>query len=184
MYDKWAGRVLEECSAVLHGVDPEKANRYISMLASADRVFFVGVGRVMLMLKCMAKRYSHLGIPCAVVGETTEPAITSKDVIVVGSGSGATLLPKEIAIKAKSFGAAVVHIGCVEDNPIKGCTDLFIRLPAAGKSKQADAVASRQPMTSLFEQSLLLFGDITACMIAEQNNLDIDSLWQYHANLE
>jgi 6-phospho-3-hexuloisomerase len=39
-------------------------------------------------------------------------------------------------------------------------------------------------MTSLFEQSLLLFGDATAMMIVEDRKINIADLWQYHANLE
>lgn len=39
-------------------------------------------------------------------------------------------------------------------------------------------------MTSLFEQSLLLLGDISAKMMIERKQLDMKSLWQYHANLE
>lgn len=39
-------------------------------------------------------------------------------------------------------------------------------------------------MTSLFEQSLLLFGDMLAMAIIERRGLDMDRLWQYHANLE
>ena len=39
-------------------------------------------------------------------------------------------------------------------------------------------------MTSLFEQSLLLMGDILAKMIIEQKQLDMKALWQFHANLE
>ena len=78
---------------------------------NAEKVFFVGVGRVMLALECIAKRYAHLGIHAVVVGEITEPAITPKDVLVVGSGSGETLFPLGIARKAHSIGAKVVHIG-------------------------------------------------------------------------
>jgi len=39
-------------------------------------------------------------------------------------------------------------------------------------------------MTSLFEQSLLLFGDSIAKVIIEKKQLDMHSLWRYHANLE
>ena len=39
-------------------------------------------------------------------------------------------------------------------------------------------------MTSLFEQSVLLLGDILAKIIVEQRQLDMKALWQYHANLE
>ena len=47
-----------------------------------------------------------------------------------------------------------------------------------------DEIDSCQPMTSLFEQSVLLVGDILAKMIIEERSLDMKSLWQYHANLE
>ena len=39
-------------------------------------------------------------------------------------------------------------------------------------------------MSSLFEQSLLLLGDIVAKMIVERKQINLKSLWQYHANLE
>ena len=39
-------------------------------------------------------------------------------------------------------------------------------------------------MTSLFEQCVLLLGDILAKMIVESRNIDMKALWQCHANLE
>ena len=47
-----------------------------------------------------------------------------------------------------------------------------------------DEIDSLQPMTSLFEQTLLLLGDIVAKMIIDRQELDMKGLWQYHANLE
>ena len=39
-------------------------------------------------------------------------------------------------------------------------------------------------MTSLFEQTLLLLGDVIAKMMIDRRKLDMKALWQYHANLE
>jgi 6-phospho-3-hexuloisomerase len=39
-------------------------------------------------------------------------------------------------------------------------------------------------MTSLFEQTLLILGDVIAQMIADERHTDFKALWQYHANLE
>jgi 6-phospho-3-hexuloisomerase len=39
-------------------------------------------------------------------------------------------------------------------------------------------------MTSLFEQSLLILGDIIALMMVRDKSIDIHNLWEYHANLE
>ena len=39
-------------------------------------------------------------------------------------------------------------------------------------------------MTTLFDQALLLLGDILAKMIIEEKQLDMKALWRYHANME
>lgn len=176
--------VLKELKETLSAIDEDTVEKYLDMLENADKVFFVGVGRVLLSLEAIAKRYNHLGIRTVVVGQITEPAITPKDVLVVGSGSGNTLFPSGIARKAKQLGAKVIHIGSNPDSGLKDTADLFLRIPASSRAKAPDEVHSQQPMTSLFEQSLLLLGDITAFMIVRRKNLDLDGLWQYHANLE
>ncbi|TWT25412.1 6-phospho-3-hexuloisomerase [Planomicrobium sp. CPCC 101110] len=176
--------VLDECTRALQSVDSNSVAHYLRVLMEAEKVFFIGVGRVLLSLKSICKRYSHLGINAIVVGDITEPAITGKDVLVVGSGSGETLIPLSIAGKAKKLGATVVHIGSNPESSLSEYTDVFIRIPVSSKLKRIDEIVSRQPMTSLFEQSLLLFGDITAMMILEEKNIPLEDLWQFHANLE
>ncbi len=176
--------ILEECRTALSRIDPDSVDRLIEAILAADKVFFVGVGRVLLSLQAMAKRLSHLGINAVVVGQITEPAITEKDLLIVGSGSGETLFPVAIAKKAKSLGAKIAHIGSNAESTIKPITDIFVRVPVRTKLARSDEIDSRQPMTSLFEQCLLLFGDTLALVIISRRNLNIQSLWQYHANLE
>ena len=179
-----AALVTEECHRALTAIEPEKVLEYLDMLTSAKRVFFVGVGRVLLSLEAIAKRYAHLGIDTVIVGQITEPAITKDDVLVVGSGSGETMFPAGIARKAKAFGAKVIHIGSNPNSGLKDVADLFVRIPVESRAKAPDEIHSVQPMTSLFEQSLLLFGDTTALMLVKEKHLELDKLWEYHANLE
>jgi len=176
--------VLEELATALGAIKEEEIEQLIATVLSARKVFFVGVGRVMLSLQAIAKRWAHLGIDTHVVGEITEPAITKDDVLIVGSGSGTTLFPAGIARKAHSLGARVVHIGSNPNSPLKEIVCLMVRIPVRTKYYLEDEIDSNQPMTSLFEQSLLLLGDITAKMIIERKQLDLRGLWQYHANLE
>lgn len=183
-YDVAKNRVLDECTRAVSAVDPQTVITYLDVLEAAEKVFFVGVGRVLLSLEAIAKRYAHLGIRAVVVGQITEPAITARDVLIVGSSSGETYFPVGIARKAKSFGAKIIHIGSNPDSQLTPIEDLFIRIPVASRAKKPDEIQSEQPMTSLFEQSLLLFGDITAMMIIKNRSLDLHSLWEYHANLE
>lgn len=184
MYKKNEQIILSEIAETLNDVDTQQVDELINLITTANRVFFVGVGRVLLSLEAIAKRLNHLGIQTVVVGQITEPAITDKDLLIVGSGSGETGFPLFIASKVKSFGAKVAHIGTNKDCSMSKYSDLFVCIPANNKKGGSSKHKSQQPMTSLFEQCLLIFGDTVAMMIIEKNNIDIPSLWQYHANLE
>lgn len=175
--------IINELSDVLGNVDETQIDQLTDLITGARKVFFVGVGRVELALEAIAKRLAHLGIDTVMVGQITEPAICDKDLLIVGSGSGKTGFPLFIAGKAKSFGAKVARIGIVEDCPMKEYTDLFVHVPAAGKPGSGTK-PSEQPMTSLFEQSLLLVDDAIAMSLVRKQGIDLDSLWEFHANLE
>jgi 6-phospho-3-hexuloisomerase len=176
--------VLEELNRALSQVSDDTVQTLINEITSAEKVFFVGVGRVMLSLQSICKRLAHIGIDTHYVGEITEPALTDKDLLIVGSGSGSTLFPLAIAKKAHQIGARVIHIGSNPNSELKSIVSLMVRIPVQTKYYLEDEIPSEQPMTSLFEQSLLLFGDIVALMIIKQKDLNLKSLWQYHANLE
>lgn len=183
-YSQTADLVLDELRTALGRVDTEQVERLITLVEQADQVFFVGVGRVMLSLEAIAKRWAHLGIPAHIVGEITEPAITDRDLLIVGSGSGTTLFPAAIAQKAHSIGAKVAHIGSNPASPLRDISECMVRIPVRTKNYLDDEMDSRQPMTSLFEQSLLLLGDVIAMMMIEKKGLELRELWRYHANLE
>ena len=174
-YGKACQLVLDECRQALGKVDEGQVKEFISLVYSSEKVFFIGVGRVLLSLEAFAKRLAHLG---------TEPAFTDKDLLVVGSGSGESLFPVAIAKKAKSIGGKVVHIGSNENSSMKEVTDLMVRIPVRTKLYKEDEISSEQPMSSLFEQALLLFGDSVSKMIVEEKQIELKQLWKFHANLE
>lgn len=184
-YQTDCAAVLDELGRTLNSIDPASLERLADEILKAEQVFFVGVGRVLLSLQSVCKRLAHLGIKTHYVGEITEPAITKNDLLIVGSGSGASLFPLGIAKKARSaVDCKIVHIGSNPNSEMKDICDFMVRIPVRTKFYLEDEIDSCQPMTSLFEQSLLLVGDILAKMIIERQNLDMKGLWQYHANLE
>lgn len=183
-YSETAALVLSELKTSLDAIDPESVEKLIAAVEAAEQVFFVGVGRVMLSLQAIAKRWAHLGIRTHLVGEITEPAITKNDLLIVGSGSGTTLFPAAIAQKAHQLGAKVVHIGSNPNSPLREIAEFMVRIPVRTKYYLEDEIDSEQPMTSLFEQTLLLLGDVIAKMMIDRRKLDMKALWQYHANLE
>ena len=183
-YHEAANLVLAECSTALGKVNEENTERFIRMVTESEKVFFIGVGRVKLALEAMAKRLNHLGISAHIVGDINEPAMTNKDVLIVGSGSGESLIPVAIAKKAKSVGGKLIHIGSNPNSTLAPITDLMIRIPVQTKLYLADEIKSQQPMSSLFEQALLLWGDTVACLMVQEKHIELKQLWQYHANLE
>lgn len=184
-YETASSQVIAELDQTLKSIRSEELERLAEAILQADQVFFVGVGRVMLALQCVCKRLAHLGIKTHYVGEITEPAIKQDDLLIVGSGSGGSLFPLGIAKKARAtVDCPIVHIGSNPNSEMKDIADFMVRIPVRTKFYLEDEIDSCQPMTSLFEQSVLLVGDILAKLIIEQKQLDMKSLWQYHANLE
>ena len=101
-YEVASEDVLAELKKTLESIDPKSLERLAQEVVKADQVFFVGVGRVMLALQCICKRFAHLGIKAHCVGEINEPAIKKDDLLIVGSGSGGSLFPLGIAKKARA----------------------------------------------------------------------------------
>lgn len=183
-YQKTYQSILAECNVALSKIREEDVKAFIDLVLSAEKVFFIGVGRVKLEVEAFAKRLAHLGINTCIVGEITEPAMTENDVLVVASGSGESLIPVAIAQKAKKIGGKIIHIGSNPESTLAPITDLMVRIPVQTKLYLSDEIASAQPMSSLFEQSLLLFGDTVAKMIVDKEKIELKSLWKLHANLE
>jgi len=176
--------ILDEIRRALEAIDPDQVEAFLEALQAAEKVFVIGVGRTMLSLQAFAKRLNHLGIPTYCVGDINEPAITARDLLIVGSGSGESIVPVVIARKARQHGARIVHIGSNPRSSLAPLTDIFVRIPVRTKLLLSDELPSEQIMSSLFEQSLYLLGDAVALLLAHRRSLDLADLWRYHANLE
>lgn len=185
-YKQIVTSITSEINIALLAVDEDSVIKLKNEILKADKVYFVAVGRVMLSLQAITKRLAHLGINAHFVGEITEPCFTDKDLLIVGSGSGGSLFPLNIAKKARAVApnSKIVHIGSNPNSEMKNISDFMVRIPVRTKNYLDDEIDSVQPMTSLFEQSLLILGDTIAKMIIDEKNLDMKELWQYHANLE
>lgn len=176
--------ILEEIRIGCEHVSPEQAEQLADAIIAAEKVFLIGVGRVLISLEAFCKRLNHLGVKAYCVGALDEPAITERDLLVVGSGSGETAIPLQIARIAKKYGARVAHIGSNPQSSLKQYTDVFLRIPVRTKLNLPDEIPSRQIMSSMFEQTLYVVCDSLCMMIAKKKSIDIHKLWPLHANLE
>lgn len=177
-------QIVAEIGETLDLVDPAEVERLAGELMSARRVFIFAVGRVLLSLQCLGKRLNHLGIDCQVVGAMDERPIGPGDLLLVASGSGESKLPAEIARIAKSKGARLALITSASESTIKSLSDVVVHLPCPTKNEPRRGVKSIQLMSTLFDQSLHVFGDVLALSIQNCKHLSFDAVWRRHANLE
>jgi 6-phospho-3-hexuloisomerase len=89
------------------------------------------------------------------------------------------------AEKAKDLGSKVALVTVNPESTIGKLADAVVEISAPSpKAARNGDVKSIRPMGSLFEQSLLLFLDISIIGLMEIRGLDSDVMFGRHENLE
>jgi len=76
--------VRDEIADTAAKIDEQQIAGLARHLGQPGRVFVAGAGRSGLVLRMAAMRLMHLGLDVHVAGDTTTPAITSGDLLLVG----------------------------------------------------------------------------------------------------
>ncbi len=187
--------IVGEIGYILSNVKVKQTENLINQIILADRVFLVAIGRVNLSLQCFGKRLSHLGFKIELVGSLTEKPATKKDLLIVASGSGESIVPLHITKKAKKIGCKILHITSAKKSSIRNLANYVVELNAPTKKTKlivkdslSDSASktknSIQPMSTLFDQALHIYGDIVSVQIIDKLRLNKINLWKNHANLE
>lgn len=181
---EYGKKVIQEIQKVLANTDVGGIEKLVQEILSSDRIFLYALGRVLLMMKAFAMRLVQLELDAYVVGEVTTPAAGRGDLVILGSASGETETTLLIARKAKSLGA---RIGTLSSNPksrIARLSDFTLAIPAQAKTEVGGTASSIQPMSTLFEQSMLLILDVAAILLMDAMGMKAESMLSRHANLE
>jgi len=184
-YLKTCNTVIKELETTLSGIDEVQVNSFVDTIDESAEVFVCGAGRSGFMARSFCMRLMHIGLSCYMVGETVTPNIKANDVLVVCSGSGETASLVSMAKKAKSLNAKVALVTINPESTIGKLADVFVEIKAVSpKTDKKTNATSIQPMGSLFEQSLLIFLDMSIIGIMEKRKLTSDTMFKRHANLE
>ncbi len=175
-------QVIKEINSALNKV--EGVDKLIEAISSSSKVFVVGSGRTKLMIEAFAKRLGHLGLDEHVVGEIVQPPVSKDNLLIVASGSGKSIFPLNVAKKAKEIGMKIALITARKDSEISRVADFIVYIPASIKLDSPAEKRSFQPLSNLFEQSLLILCDIVAILIQKKKGLQNNDLLKYHTNLE
>ncbi len=178
-------QILAELQATLSQLSAGHDEPLAAAILEAKRIFVAGAGRSGLVLKGFAMRLMHLGFQVHVVGETTTPSITPDDLLLIGSGSGATSTLTVMANEARRVGARVALITIRADSPIGQMAQIVLTIPASTpKVPSSYGFPSIQPMGSLFEQAMFLILDGLVLKLMTRFNTDSETMFINHANLE
>ncbi|MCL1854737.1 MAG: 6-phospho-3-hexuloisomerase [Clostridia bacterium] len=182
---EYAVRIVKELERTMIDTDAVQGERLADAILASGKVFVAGAGRSGFAVKAFSMRLMHMGFDAYVVGETVTPNLEPGDLLIIGSGSGATGSLITIAEKAKKLGAVLGLITISPDSPIGAHADIVLRIPAPTPKASVDArFTSIQPMGSLFEQSLLLTLDAVILRLMEKRGQNTDTMFTKHANLE
>lgn len=178
-------QILAELPSTLAHVSNERGEELIRAIVEAKRIFIAGAGRSGLAVKSFAMRLMHLGFEVHVVGGITTPGITQDDLLLIGSGSGATTSLLVMAEKARIMGVKVALITILANSPLAQKSDIVLTIPAATpKIEGSTGSKSSQPLGSLFEQCLWLTLDALVLGLMSQMKIDPNAMFVQHANLE
>jgi 6-phospho-3-hexuloisomerase len=175
--------VRDEIAATAAKIDQKQLAGLTAHIGMADRIFVAGAGRSGLVLRMAAMRLMHLGLTVHVAGDTTTPAISSGDLLLVASGSGTTSGIVMAAETAARAGARIAAFTTNQGSPLAGLVDALVIIPAAQKTDHGSSV-SRQYSGSLFEQVLFLATESVFQTLWDNADEPAEQLWLRHANLE
>ena len=182
----YTAAITAELKETLASVNNEHADALAEKICAAKRVFLVGAGRSLLMIRACAMRLMQLGLTVYVPGEVVTPSITKDDLLIVASGSGETATVALMAKKAKAIGAELALITIAERSTIGALADLIITVDAASTKLAENKKTSVQLGGSLFELAVLLLLEAVVMLVVEKKDISDPNglLMQNHANLE
>ena len=126
--------VRDEITETSAKIDAGELAGLAGHLSQGGRVFVAGAGRSGLVLRMAAMRLMHLGLTVHVAGDTTTPAISERDLLLVASGSGTTAGVVKSAETAVKAGARIAAFTTNAQSPLAGLADALVIIPAAQKT--------------------------------------------------
>ncbi len=177
---KNAETILREQQAVIAEANAEELAGMFAAIQQARRAFVLGEGRSGLIMRMLAVRLMHLGIPTFVVGETTTPAIESGDLLIACSGSSETAVTCLLAEKASAAGATIAAFTAEPASRLGQIAKVKVTVPTQHK-RRSGAVKTAQYGASLFEQCTLV---LCEAIVLDLTPAKQDDLVARHANLE
>lgn len=176
--------ILQELSRVLVELDYEAIDPFEESLLQAEIIVGAGAGRVGLATAGFTKRLMHLGKSAHWFLDETLPRAGKGGTLLVASGSGETRTMIGLAEIAKSSGLDIAAVTAEPDSTLARLSDRCVVLRCPNKARPDWPFKSRQPMTTLFEQSLGVFFDAMVLDLMVKMNVTESDMSARHNVIE
>lgn len=176
---------LDELGAVLAKLDEKPIDAACRMIADARTIGVHGCGREALQIRGFAMRLFHLGLPVAVVGDMTMPALGSGDVLLVTSGPGETSTVLALMRTAKAAGATNLLLTAEPESSAAKLADFVLVIPAQTMaSDQGERRTSVLPMGSVYEGALFVLFEVMVLKLGTLTGATREAMRDRHTNME
>ena len=176
--------ILKEIDTVLDSSNYNQSGEFLKSILNANNIVVFGAGRVGFAMRGFSMRLNHLGFKSFFLSDGNVPNTKEGDLLIVGSGSGNTISVANIVLLAKKNGLKVISITANDKSVIAKESDQVIVLKCQTKEDENLQRYSKQPMTSLFEQSLSIILDSLILRLMEAKSETHKSMLNRHNNLE
>ncbi|MDW6021505.1 SIS domain-containing protein [Mesorhizobium sp. BAC0120] len=179
------GVALDELGTALKRIDENSIDRACDMIAGAGKLGTYGCGREALQVRGFAMRLFHLGLPVAVVGDMTMPALGQGDVFLASSGPGETSTVLSLMKVARQAGATNLLLTAQPESSAAKLADFTLVIPAQTMaSDQGTSRTSVLPMGSVFEGALFLLFEIMVLKLRTLLGTTPEEMRARHTNME
>jgi 6-phospho-3-hexuloisomerase len=166
--------ILTEIESALGKSNFEHCDVFVDSIINSRTIITYGAGRVGLAMQGFSKRLRHLGFNSYFLEDSSVPATNSKDLLILGTGSGSTPSVRVIAEVAIKNNLNIHTITATPSSIVASMSSKIIYLNTPSKEGVGNKDASIQPMTTLFEQTLGIFLD--SIILEIMNTLGVNSL--------
>ncbi|MBU3935620.1 SIS domain-containing protein [Patescibacteria group bacterium] len=172
---------LTQASDLFANINISKLQKNI---ISSNHIVCCGAGRMGYASRAFSMRLSHLGFKSFYFEDTNVPHLSTKDILIIASGSGQTKTMLNLAQIAKKNKVKIALITCNSKSLIAKIANIVIKIDTPSKTDKHPRITSIQPMTTLTEQFLFIFYDALVLSLMNKLHLSSTDLSTRHSNLE
>lgn len=182
-FAEWTDRACRELGVIARQVDGAAFDQLADAITGARRIALHALGREGLMMRALAMRLFHLGLPAHVVGDMTTPPLAEGDLLLTSAGPGALDTTAALMGIVRRAGGRVALLTAEPTAALAPLADLVVLIPARTMARSVDD-PSPFTMGSAFEAAQFMVSEYLVGRLAHRLGQTETAMRARHTNLE